>query len=476
MKHNKGILFSIVNVFAIVILPVLLVLSILLTILTTPAFYAYVLKHTDFIDIFVKAKNLEITQAIQDEIDKKVGLASYALTYQAIKKQYEEAIKAYEIINKTKEYEKLQKQYEEIKSLHYNDVKAAFPNEEAFKQNKIAEMEKLQKQIETIETYRKEHKEDIKAAQITLEELEDRFNEAQELYNEKQEEANEIIQKHRSTFAAQLNDDLEILKPVLTTIINEKFIDQKLLPLIEKYTTFFTSYDTIKSEYILELTNSSNPLYPQKVTQILLPDITISLWINDNGQQKHLISDILVEEIKKTQNLKNKVFFIAVFKFADTAIGEWLANSYIKKAGLWYSNGTIYKHNIILTGNTAELIIPLIQFLSYSSYIVYVTVICVISYLLFIIISSVERVKKILWLKRFFMYPSVVIASIALITLCAPIVLIQPSENISVLFVYLLRQVTCNALVGLLAPAIGLLLILFLCGLLFRKKYISMQQ
>jgi len=74
------------------------------------------------------------------------------------------------------------------------------------------------------------------------------------------------------------------------------------------------------------------------------------------------------------------------------------------------------------------------------------------------------------------MYPSVVIASIALITLCAPLVLIQPSENISVLFVQLLRQVTCNALVGLLAPAIGLLLILFLCGLLFRKKYISMQQ
>jgi len=476
MKHNKGILFSIVNVFAMIILPLLIVFSILFTILTTPAFYAYILKHTDFIDIFVKAKNLEITQSIQDEIDKKVGLASYALTYQAIQKQHEEALNAYDIINKTKEYEKLQRQYEEIKTLTYNDVKAAFPNEEAFKQNKIAEMEKLQQQMKAIETYRKEHKEDIKAAQSKLEEIEDRFNEAQELYKEKQEEANEIIQKHRSTFAAQLNDDLEVLKPVLTKIINEKLIDQKLLPLIEKYVTFFTSYDKIKAEYILELSNYDNPLYPQKVTQILLPDINISLWINDNGQQKHLLNDILVEEIKNAQNLKNRVFFIAVFKFADTAIGQWLTNSYIKKAGLWYSNGTIFKHNIILTGNTAESVITLIQFLSYSKYIVYATLICIIAYLLFVILSSAERLKKVLWLKRLCIYPSVVIVSISLIILFTPFILIQPSENVSILLVHLLRQISWNTLLCLLAPATGLFLVLFLCGLLFRKRYISMQQ
>ncbi|MEJ5167282.1 MAG: hypothetical protein WHV67_09680, partial [Thermoanaerobaculia bacterium] len=49
---------------------------------------------------------------------------------------------------------------------------------------------------------------------------------------------------------------------------------------------------------------SSNPLHPQKVSQILLPDITISLWTNENGVKKHILSDILVEEIKKT-GLKN---------------------------------------------------------------------------------------------------------------------------------------------------------------------------
>ncbi|MGB4270524.1 MAG: hypothetical protein WBK20_15275 [Spirochaetota bacterium] len=473
MSHNRGIIVTIVNSFAIILLPLCIVVSILYILLTTPVFYTTILKHTDIVGTFVKAKNFEITQSIQQEIDNKVGLASYVLTYQAAKKQYEEAKKSYDIINKTEEYEKLQKQLEEIENLSYEDVKQAFPDKQSFENNKKSEIEKIQGQIESIEEYRKTYKVDIAAAKEKLDEIEDTFEEAQDEYNEKQEEANEIIQKHQNTFASKLNDDLDLLKPVITAIIHEKLIDGNIVPLIQKYSNFFTSYNTIKSEYILELTNTSNPMYPKKVHQILLPDITISLWVNENGVKKHILSDILLEEIKKTPNIKNRTFLIAVFTFADTAIGEFIGSSYLKKAGLWFDNGVIYKHNIVLSGYTADTVITLIKIFSYARYFVYTTIILILLYIVFIIFSSTDSIKKFLWLKRILIYPSAIILCIGATGILFPLIFIHKSDTVSLISAQMLREVAFNISVCTLAPIMVLFLVLLLCGLVCRKLYMS---
>jgi hypothetical protein len=473
MSQKRGILFTIVNSIAIILLPLCIIVSILYVLLTTPMFYTAILKRTDIVDSFVKAKNFEITQSIQKEIDNKVGLASYVLTYQAAKKQYEEAKKAYDIINKTEEYEKLQKQLEEIKNLSYDDVKQAFPNKLSFENNKKAELAKIQSQIESIEDYRDKNKSNIATAKEKLEEIEDTFEEAQDEYNEKQEEANEIIQKHQNTFASKLNDDLDVLKPVITAIIHEKLIDGNIVPLIQKYINFFTSYNTIRSEYILELTNTSNPMYPKKVSQVLLPDITISLWTNENGVKKHILSDILVEEIKKTPNLKNKTFLVAVFTFADTAIGEFIGGRYLKKTGLWFDNGVIYKHNIILSGDTADTVITLIKIFSYGKYFVYTTIILLLLYIVFIIFSSAEKIQKFLWLKRVLIYPPAIILLLGTAAILLPLLLIQQSDTVSLISAQMLRELAFNIALCTLAPIMVLFLVFLLCGLVFRKLYIS---
>lgn len=454
-----------------IILPLMIVLSVLYVLLTSPSFYATILKRTDFVGAVIQAKNLEVTQSIQKEIDNKVGLASYVLTYQAIKHQYEEAKKAFDIINKTSEYESLNQQYDEIKKISYNDVKAIYKDKKTFEKNKEMELQKIKHQIKSIEQYREEHKNDIEAAKVKLEDLEDKYEDAQEEYNEKQEEAHKIVQKHRNTFAAQLTDDLDLLKPVITDIINKKLIDDNIVPLIKKYINFFTSYNNIKSEYILELENTSNPMYSQKVTQILLPDITISLWMKTNGTKKHLLSDILVEEIKRIPELKNKTFFIAAFTFADTAIGEFIGSRYLKKAGLWFDNGVIYKHNIVLSGNTADTVIAIIKIFSYGIYFVYATVILVITYLLFIIFSSTDRIKKFLWLKRVLIYPSVMILLLGAIGILLPFILIHQSDTVSLISAQMLREIALNISLCTLTPIMALFFMLLLCGLIFRKLY-----
>lgn len=475
MKHNSSIVFTIINIIAIIILPFLILSTILYELLTSPVLYATILKQTDFIETFVQAKNLEITQNIQDEIDKKVGLASYTLTYQAIQRQYQEAKQAYELINKDSEYEKLQQQYDEIKRLSYNDVRQAFDNKELFERNKAAELEKIKTHIASIEQYRKDHKDDIEAAKKKLQEIEDAFEDARDEYNEKQEEANKIIQKHRTTFAAQLNDDLKLLKPAFTKIINEKLIDGNIIPLVEKYINFFTSYDAIKSEYILELTDTGNPLYPKKVLQILLPDITISLWTHENGVKKHILSNILVEEIKNTPDLKNKVFLTTVFTFADSAIGELLARSFLKKYGVWFDNGVIYKHNIVLTGDTADSIITIIQILSYARYLVYITAILSVLYLLFILLSAADRKAKLLWLKRLLVYPSGICVLLGVIGILLPFILIKQSQSLSLLSAQIVRTIALHTSLCIMVPVMVVFVVLCAGGLLVRKMYLRMQ-
>ncbi len=100
-----------------------------------------------------------------------------------------------------------------------------------------------------------------------------------------------------------------------------------------------------------------------------------------------------MKKSKKRQTLKTKTFLIAVFTFADTAIGEFIGGRYLKKAGLWFDNGVIYKHNIVLSGDTANTVITLIKIFSYGKYFVYTTIILLLLYIVFIIFHQQKNTK-----------------------------------------------------------------------------------
>ncbi len=81
-----------------------------------------------------------------------------------------------------------------------------------------------------------------------------------------------------------------------------------------------------------------------------------------------------------------------------------IGSNYLKKAGLWFDNGVIYKHNIVLSGNSADMIITLIKIFSYGKYVIYATALLIVLYVVFIIIASVDSMKKLIWIKRILLF------------------------------------------------------------------------
>lgn len=473
MKKNRGILFSFINGIVFILLPFCIILTITYLLLTAPSFYTRVIKHTDLIGTFVQAKNMQITKAIQEEIDLKVGLASYTLQYQALKKQYEESQKAFDVMNKTLEYEKLNQHYDELKALNYRDVQQAFPDERAFKDDKQAKLENIEQQVRAIKEYRRDNRKDIAASKDQLEAIQNKYDDAHALYNEKQEEAQEIIKEHHSAFSATLTDDLKKLKPVMERIINEKLIDDQLHPLISRYITFFTSYDAIKHEYILELTPHGTAPHQQTVKKILLPDVSIHFWVHHDGQLQHLFSDIMVDEIKKFDYLNNRSFFIALFTFADSALGEFFGGRYFKKAGLNFDNGVVYNNNIILTGADAHWTILLIQIFSYGKYILIALLLLSAVYLFYLFISSVGGKTKLLWLKRILLYPPLMVIVLISAGIVSYHALIGKSIAAPDLSAQLAQQFVCTMSIYMLTPIAAVCAVLFMAGLVLRRISIS---
>jgi len=160
-----------------------------------------------------------------------------------------------------------------------------------------------------------------------------------------------------------------------------------------------------------------------------------------------------------------------VFKFADTAIAEFIASNYLKKAGFWFDNGTLYKHNIILTGNNADIVIAMIKACTYSKYFIYATLLLVLLYALFILFSKRESIEKAVWIKRILLYPSIVIIFVSIIVLILPSMLIHQSNNVSLVAVYLIRDTLYTVLLYITLPIITVCIILFLCGLVVRKIF-----
>lgn len=411
---NKGILLGTVHFITFFIMPVLIILLVLSVIFTNSEYYTRILKNADLINGFIEVKNIETNNAIQEEIEREVGLKEYTAKFEKISENYQYRKEEYKKINKEEEYRSLVEQKKDLKSMTWEEAKEIFPAREQFEKNREGELARVTSMIKNIETYRDEKEDMIEEYEDRLEDAEDEYNDAKDILEDKQDDARDIADKHKNTFSNRLYADLEILNPVLTKILNEKLIEGSVRNEIEKLLNFFTSYEKQKAYgNIYSISRPSNTLGEKQMLRVRFPEITISMWIKEdvNGEirSRHLLSDIFVDEIRKMNNLQNRGLFITMFKFADTGLGEFVGRRFLKKTGIKISNGLIYMDNLVLEDESAETVATVMKVSTWSQYLIYAVPGILILYLLILFFSSAERRKKLKGLQVILIYPSLII-------------------------------------------------------------------
>lgn len=398
-----------------VVFTLVLVLSIAHFLFTNADFYLEVLKGSYLIRAFVEGKNDEMNRRIREEIEEKVRLDEYAITAQRAKEKYEKEKERFEKINKTKEYLVAEKRLKEIKKSTYEEAGRSFANEKAFEEFREKEITRLRKSLSDIESYREANEKAIERAEEELDKTRRDLERAMETLRDKNEEAQEIVEKHKGTFAARINDDLRLLLPALEPMFNEKILDGTVKREVENLLSFITDYPRQKmlgNVYREKGANSDTSL------RIRLPRMSISLWVDEAGKgRRHLLSDVFVEEISRVEGLRNRLMFTAVFRLSDTVIAEYLANRFLKSAGVTIREGIISMPPLVLEGKSAETFQKIMLFASYGGYIKFFAGAILALFIIYLIFAKIPRNKKFLWLKRIFFWPSLVMvaASIGLI-------------------------------------------------------------
>jgi hypothetical protein len=413
-RESKGIVLFFVQVVAFFSIPVFLLMLIFSILFTNSEYYTSILKNADLISGFIEVKNLETNRAIQEEIERKVGLQVYTVKFEQISENFKLTKEEFNKINKTDEFESLVEQKNDLKSMKWEEAQEIFPTREQFEMNREGELNRVTSLIESIKTYRDKNEDNIEEYEDKLDDAEDEYEDALDELEDKQEEARDIAQKHRDNLSGRLYADLEILNPVLTKLLNDYLIDISVRKEIDKLIHFFTTYETQKIHgNIYSITRPADTITNAQMLRVRFPEITISLWVKDENagmtQSRHLLSDIFVNEIRNMNNLQNRGLFITMFKFADTGPGEFLGRRFLKKTGVKLKNGLIYVDNLILENDTAETVANIMKIATFSKHLVYVVPAFILLYISILFFSSVNRQKKIRSLQNILIYPSLLI-------------------------------------------------------------------
>lgn len=399
-----------------ILFPLLVTVSVFHFLFTSVDYYLEALKGSYLMRTFVEGKNDEMNRKIRDEIEQKVRLDEYALIAQRSKEKYEKEKERFEKIHKTKEYLAIERQLKEIRKSSYEDAGRTFANRNAFEEFREKEIERLRKSLSDIESYRDKNEREIEKAEENMSAARRDMERAMEELQEKNEEAQEIVEKRKGTFAARINDDLKLLMPVLEPVFNRKIIDMVVGREVENFIAFITDYPRQKmlgNVYKEKTTDTS-----EHALRIKLPRVTLSLWIDDAGRGKrHLLSDVFVEEISKVEGLRNRFLFTTVFRLSDSVIAEYLANRVLKGAGVTIREGIISMPPLVLEGRAAETFQNVMLFATYGGYIKFFLGTLLLIFIGYLIFSKMPKRAKFLWMKRVFLWPSIlmIIAAIGLI-------------------------------------------------------------
>ncbi|HOT46145.1 MAG TPA: hypothetical protein PLM53_20490 [Spirochaetota bacterium] len=410
----KGIIFAIVSAAAFIVIPAAAIAAIIITILLQPDFYTGVLKDGKFITAFVEAKSWQVEKDITDEIERDVQITQYTKEYEAIKSQYEQAKEEYSRISRDDEMEALKKQRGELKSLKWKDVKDTFPDEKSFEKNREEELKNIKERITAIEEYQDQNSDRIKTAKKTMKKALGEYEDALSTLEDKKKDAEKIAEKHRNTLTGKLYADLERIEGPLTKILNDRLIDKAVRSEIEKVLRFLTSYDSqIEQRNIYYARIREGEGLTGRSLRVRFPDIAISLWVEDDSKgapkRKHVLSQMMVEELDRIDSLENKVLLKTLFRLSDTSLGEYFTGKYLKKLGLTIDGGVIRLANFTLKDEKAEIVSDVMEYLSWGQYAVYGAAGLLVLFVLYLVFSTVERGRKLAMLKRLFIYPSLLV-------------------------------------------------------------------
>lgn len=470
-KHN--IFFRLYCVSAYIIIPLFLLAGVLLFQLTSAGFYIRIIKNSDLIKTYINAEKWNVEEKIKAEIEDKVHLEKYRRIYETAETELKKNSEEFRNLNRTDEYDKLKKEKEEIENLSYQRAPSNIRTPEDFKEYREAELKRINSRLSEIEKYREDNEESIEKMENVVDDLEDAFDDAEDELNNRKEDANDIILSHKDSFKGQLISDLKKITPVLTEELNTRLIDKGLKDEIEKKILFFTTYFDQKNtgnifSDRLEGFVKGNP----NDIKVRIPEITVSLWVDDeiNGvkQKRHLFSEIFVDRIKNIKDLKNRNVFIKLFKFSETGIAEKLGQSYLNSMGMSISNGIIKIKSRELSGKNAAAAQVVILSLTVCNYLKYILPVIAIIIFLSLFLNRKNTFKRI---KNILIYPSlvIIILYLALIGFFNIFVYFQSLIKSPVARMYA-GSVSGTAAIYFAAPGLILFLILFIAGLLFRKK------
>ncbi|MBP7737080.1 MAG: hypothetical protein KA369_13970 [Spirochaetes bacterium] len=434
------------------------------------------MKDGKFITAFIEAKNWQVERQISDEIERDVKITEYTREYDTIKSRYEQAKEDYARISRENEIESLKKQHRDVKALKWKLVRDTFPDENGFEKNREEVLAKLKEMITEKEEYQEQNKDQIKTARKAMKKASNDYEDALSTLEDKKKDAEKIAEKHKNTFSGKLYNDLERIEGPLSKILNDKLIDGAVRAEIAKILRFLTSYDRQIEQHNIYYarTNDGRGLTARSL-RVKLPDIAISLWVNDESKGKprkrHVLSQLLVEELDRIDSLENRMLLKTLFRLSDTSLGEYFTGKYLKKLGLTIDGGVIRMSNIILKDEQAETVSSIMEAMSWAQYAAFGAAGILVLFIFYFIFSTVERRRKLAMLKRLFIYPS-------LLVLLACGVFTWTSRNIFAYYPDILQDLSVRSYVKHLSftagwhfimPMLVVFGALFIAGLMIRK-------
>lgn len=390
-----------VTAAAMSIIPLLLFGAIIHAALTSSLYYTEVLKGSYLLNAFVEGKNASVDRAAREEIDRDVALDTYVTTAAQSRENHDRARAKFENANRTAEYVVLEKKLAETRGASWAGATAAIPDEKVFEERRDAEIASLRSRLREIEEYRGKNGRAIERAESEYEDARDRMKDAQSELEDKNHEAAAIIDRHRAAFSARITGDLAALAPRLGPLLNEKLIDGAVKREIEKQLDFLRAERGVVEG-----------------GELRLPPVTISLWVDEaSGGRRHLLSQVFVDEIRKAPDIQNRGFLLALFRMSDTALGEYMAGRFLRKAGLSLDDGVIRMQPPPLEGGAAAVLRRVMTAAVLGRYLKYAAGALFVLYLAFLLIISAPWKRKLSWLGGGLLYPSalVILASVALV-------------------------------------------------------------
>ena len=409
-KKERSIIFIIVNAIALLILPIAIAASILILTLLCPDFYTGILKMGGFITAFVEAKNIQTDQAINEEIEKELDITGANEVLNRTKARYEVAEAAYKELNRDGEYAPLEERRTELKDMDWAREKDSFATKDEFKAYRKAELAKTEQALDQLDEYRDANADGIKKARKEMNAAQEEYGDALSDLEDRNKKAEKIIAKHSDTTVNRVYGDLEIIEKPLTKILNEKLINGPVRDEIAFMLDFMSDYETQIDRRAVYYGRTAEG---RRSLMVKVPEISISLRVDDGtGRKKHVLSQLLVEEIDRLYNLRSKGLLKTIFSMSDSSLGEYLGGKQLAKLGLTLNGGVIRRPAGVLSGDAAEYFVLAMQVMTYGRYAPYGVAGLLVMYALFLVFSSVEGRRRLAALKRFLIYPSFLILAL----------------------------------------------------------------